>query len=83
LAYHGGEVPLESWPALPVDLEARKNAQSLVDTDQAKMRDFTFVRIGRFQTTSEYLDKANEFSGKRWPVPGWHSPDLEVEWSEQ
>jgi hypothetical protein len=82
LAYHGGEVSLETWPALASDREADEKLRRLISADQIEARQNAFVRIGAFQTSHAYTQRMAKLAGTRWPVPGWHSAELEVTWGE-
>jgi len=83
LAYHAGEVPIESWPALPPDRETREQALSIIKADQVAAQDSLFIRAGTFRTSATYAQKMSSLAGKRWPVPGFYSAELEVKWSDE
>lgn len=81
LAYHGGEVPLETWPALPSDRDADLRLREFFKADHARSREHTFRKLGAFQTSAKYRDEMSKLPAKKWPVPGWYSPELEVSWT--
>jgi hypothetical protein len=82
LAYHGGEVPLETWPALPADRDADTRLRAFFEADHASSRKHVFRRVGTFQTSATYEEEMAGLPAKKWPVPGWYSAELQVTWSE-
>ena len=81
LAYHGGDIALETWPAIPDDKERSTMLRTFLDQDRRASRPALFEARGTFNTSAQYLRKMAKFAGRKWPCPGWHSAELEVIWS--
>jgi hypothetical protein len=46
------------------------------------LREISKPVVGTVTTSVEYVDQMRPFIGRKWPVPGSYSPELEVIWKQ-
>ncbi|QQS04447.1 MAG: hypothetical protein IPK50_19475 [Fibrobacterota bacterium] len=82
LDYHGGFVDLATHP---FQLGVKPTCKSLYDQVEQSVASLTpeFFIQATFHTSEEWLAAMAQHAGKRWPIPGSYSRDIEIVWGDR
>jgi len=79
LNYYAGVVPLSTHPNGEVGDSRYKSLLSYLEQQVGKLsRQYSLG--AEFSTSPERERVSKPLIGKRWPVPGWYSRELEITW---
>jgi len=80
LAYHAGEVELDTHPMRAGNNPRFAQLSAQIDECAAALRTKSIRATGVVSTATDYLEKMRPFVGMKWPVPGTYSAELEITW---
>ena len=82
LAYHAGKKELKTHPLRSGNNPRYVELSAQVSRRAEALRSMAKVATGVISTSAEYLARMQPFAGKKWPVPGTYSLELEGTWRE-
>ena len=80
LAYHAGEVELSTHPGIQGNNLRFLELQEQIATQAEDLHSAAHQQRGLVKLSERYLAEARRHGGKKWPIPGMRSAELEIVW---
>lgn len=79
-AYHSGEVALSTHPGVKGNNPRYTELQEQISAQANELHKVAYQRRGQIELSEQYLSETSQHTGKKWPVLGMRSAELEVPW---
>ena len=79
-AYHSGEVELSTHPIVEGNNPRFVELSKHISAQAAELHKMARPRPGVVELSGRFLALSREHAGKRWPIPGFTSAELEITW---
>ncbi len=79
-SYHAGEVELSTHPLLEGNNPRYSALVEQIGTRAKALRKIAQQKRGLIELSEKYISDTHRYAGKKWPILGMRSAELEVTW---